>query len=90
VNVGRGGHLVERDLLEALEAGQLTAAVIDVLQSEPPAPDHPFWAHPRILMTPHIASMTRPDTAATFVLETIEKHRTGQPIDGLVVRERGY
>jgi glyoxylate/hydroxypyruvate reductase A len=90
VNVGRGGHLVERDLLEALEAGQLSAAVIDVLQSEPPLPDHPFWTHPRILMTPHIASMSRPDTAATFVLKTIDKHRTGQPIDGLVVRNRGY
>jgi len=90
VNVGRGGHLVEADLLEALDAGQLTGAVIDVLQSEPPAPEHPFWAHPRILMTPHIASMTRPDTAAAFVLRTIEQHRTGQPLDGLVVRDRGY
>lgn len=90
VNVGRGAHLVEAALLEALETGQISAAMIDVLQSEPPAPDHPFWHHPRILMTPHIASMTRPRSATTFVLQTIEAHSKGKPLEGQILRERGY
>ncbi|WP_089173733.1 glyoxylate/hydroxypyruvate reductase A [Bosea sp. AS-1] len=90
INVGRGGHLVEADLLAALESGQLSSAMIDVLEPEPPAPEHPFWQHPRIVMTPHIASMTRPESGAAFVLETIERHRRGLPIEGLVSRSRSY
>lgn len=90
INVGRGGHLVEADLLAALESGQVSGAMIDVLNQEPPPPDHPFWGHPRIVMTPHVASMTRPTSGAAFVLETIERHRQGLPIDGLVERHRAY
>ena len=90
INVGRGGHLVETDLLDALDTGQLSGAMIDVLESEPPAPDHPFWNHPRIVMTPHIASMTRPESGAAFVLETIERHLKWLPIEGLVPRGREY
>lgn len=90
INVGRGGHLVEVDLLAALESGQVSGAMIDVLSQEPPPPDHPFWGHPRIVMTPHIASMTRPESGAAYVLETIERHRRGLPVDGLVARHRAY
>lgn len=90
INVGRGGHLVEADFLAALESGQLSGAIIDVLDPEPPAPDHPFWHHPRIVMTPHVASMTRPESGVAFVLETIERHRKGLPFDGLVSRSRAY
>lgn len=90
INVGRGGHLVEADLLAALESGQLSGAMIDVLDPEPPAPEHPFWHHPRIVMTPHIASMTRPESGAAFVLDTIERQRRGRPIAGLVARDRRY
>lgn len=90
INVGRGGHLVEADLLSALDSGRLSGAMIDVLDHEPPHPDHPFWHHPRILMTPHIASMTRPESGAAFVLETIERHRKGFPIEGLVSPGRKY
>uniref|UniRef100_UPI0023F899A4 NAD(P)-dependent oxidoreductase n=1 Tax=Pseudomonas viridiflava TaxID=33069 RepID=UPI0023F899A4 len=57
INMGRGGHLVEQDLLAALDGGQLSAAVLDVLQQEPAPADHPFWAHPNILLTPHVAAM---------------------------------
>jgi glyoxylate/hydroxypyruvate reductase A len=90
INVGRGGHLITADLIEALDAGQLSAAVLDVAEPEPLPRDHAFWAHPKILLTPHTASMTRPETGADFVLETIGRHRRGEPLPGLVDRQRGY
>jgi glyoxylate/hydroxypyruvate reductase A len=90
INVGRGGHLREDDLLAALASGQLSGAVLDVFSDEPPPAGHPFWGHPRILMTPHIASMTLPETAAPAVLENIRRHRAGQPPHGLVRRDLGY
>ena len=90
VNVGRGGHLVEADLIEALERGRLSAAVLDVAEHEPLPDGHPFWSHPRILLTPHIASMTTPETAVEFVLETISRHRRGETLPGVVDRDRGY
>jgi glyoxylate/hydroxypyruvate reductase A len=90
VNVGRGGHLVEADFIEALERGLLSAAVLDVAEHEPLPAGHPFWSHPRILLTPHIASMTTPETAVEFVLDTIGRHRRGETLPGRVDRERGY
>jgi glyoxylate/hydroxypyruvate reductase len=90
VNVGRGGHLVEAELIEALERGILSAAVVDVAAQEPLPAGHPFWHHPRILLTPHIASMTSPETAVEYVLETIARHRRGEDLPGRVDRERGY
>ncbi|QIB33137.1 2-hydroxyacid dehydrogenase [Ancylobacter pratisalsi] len=90
VNVGRGGHLVADDLLAALESGQIAAAALDVADPEPLPPEHPFWRHPGILLTPHIASMTRPDTAAAAVLDNIRRRRAGQPLLGLVDRASGY
>jgi len=90
INTGRGGHLVDADLLAALDAGQLSAAVLDVASIEPLPDDHPFWRHPRILLTPHIASATQPDTAVSIVVENIRRHRRGEPLVGLVDRTRGY
>jgi glyoxylate/hydroxypyruvate reductase len=90
VNVGRGGHLVEADLLDALERGVLSGAVLDVAEQEPLPAGHPFWSHPRILLTPHIASMTTPETAVEFVLDVIARHRRGETLPGLVDRQRGY
>ena len=90
VNVGRGSHLVSADLLAALDDGHLSGAILDVTDPEPPSADHPFWDHPKILMTPHIASMTRPENAVRFVLDTIARHRDGRELIGLVDRERGY
>ncbi|WP_375159013.1 2-hydroxyacid dehydrogenase [Bradyrhizobium sp. RDT46] len=90
VNVGRGPHLVEADFLAALERGALSAAVLDVTDPEPLPPGHPFWSHPRILLTPHNASMTMPDTAVDFVLDVIARHRRGEELPGLVDRTRGY
>ena len=63
INVGRGGHQVERDLLEALDSGQLREATLDVFEEEPLPADSPLWSHPQVIVTPHIASMTMPETA---------------------------
>lgn len=90
VNVGRGGHLVTADLSAALDAGQLGGAVLDVVDPEPLPKGHPLWTHPKVLLTPHNASMTRPETAVAFVLDTIARHRRGEPLPGLVDRTRGY
>ena len=90
VHVGRGGHLVEADLLAALDDGQLSGAVIDVLREEPPRVDHPFWGHPRILLTPHVASMTQPATAVPVLLDNIRRYERGEPLLNVVDRARGY
>ena len=90
VNVGRGPHLVESDFLAALDSGALSGAVLDVTDPEPLAVGHPFWSHPRILLTPHNASMTTPDTAVDFVLDVIARHRRGEELPGRVDRTRGY
>src|SRR5437762_528365 len=80
VNVGRGGHLVEADLIPALDGGQLSGAVLDVVGEEPLPADHPFWRHPRIILTPHIAAETHPPTAAAIIRETIRRCEAGLPI----------
>jgi glyoxylate/hydroxypyruvate reductase len=90
VNAGRGGHLVEADLLAALETGQLSAAILDVTEIEPLPRDHALWRHPRVMLTPHIASMTQPETAALAVIENIRRHRAGQTMVGVIDRRRGY
>lgn len=90
VNVGRGGHLVEDDLLDGLASERLSAAFLDVFDTEPLPPGHSFWRHPRIMVTPHIASMTQAETSAEAVLENVQRHRAGRPLIGLVDRGRGY
>lgn len=90
VNAGRGGHLVEADLIPALDRGQLSAAALDVFQEEPLPPDHPFWRDPRILVTPHIAGTTNPATAAAIVLDTIRRFEEGDPLLNRVDPARGY
>jgi glyoxylate/hydroxypyruvate reductase len=90
INVGRGGHLVERDLLDALDTRQLRAAVLDVCDEEPPAANHPFWTHPKIWLTPHIASTTQPESAAQAVLANLARYARGEAMDGQVDPQRGY
>jgi glyoxylate/hydroxypyruvate reductase A len=90
VNLGRGGHLDQNALLEALDSGRLSAAVLDVCDPEPLPGGHPFWRHPRVLLTPHIAGVTRPETAARVVLENIRRHRRGEPLRDVVDRAAGY
>ncbi|HEX7761086.1 MAG TPA: glyoxylate/hydroxypyruvate reductase A [Caulobacteraceae bacterium] len=90
INVGRGGHLREDDLLAALATGQISGAVLDVATCEPLPSGHPFWTHPRILLTPHIASMTQPKSAARALLDNIRRSQAGRPMHGVVRREVGY
>ena len=90
INVARGGHQNEDDLLAALDSGQLSGATLDVFQTEPLPADSPLWRHPRVILTPHIASMTIPESAADFVVETIHRMRDGQPLRHVIDWQRGY
>jgi len=90
VHAGRGAQLDHLALLAALDAGQLAGAVIDVTEPEPLPVDHALWAHPKVLLTPHIASATQADTAARAVIDNIKRHEAGLDLIGLVDRARGY
>ena len=90
VSVGRGPLVVEADLLAALETGRLGAATLDVFQTEPLPPESPFWDHPRVVLTPHVASLTIAKTASEFVIDSIRRHQAGQPLLHLVDFEKGY
>lgn len=90
VHVGRGPQLVAADLLAALDAGRLSEAVLDVTDPEPLPPGHALWRHPRVRITPHIASMTQPTSAAEAVLENLRRFEANEPLIGLVDRVRGY
>ena len=90
VNAGRGGHLVEDDLIPALDRGELSAAALDVFREEPLPPGHPFWHHPRILVTPHIAGITNPATAAPIILDNIHRLEEGRPLLNQVDPAEGY
>jgi glyoxylate/hydroxypyruvate reductase len=84
VNCARGRHVVEADLLAALDSGQLSAAVLDVFQDEPLPPQHPFWRHEKIIVTPHVAAATHAPTAAAVVADAIRRLRAGKPIPNRV------
>jgi glyoxylate/hydroxypyruvate reductase A len=90
VNAGRGGHLIETDLLAALATGQISAAMLDVTATEPLPPNHPFWSHERILLTPHVGAVTQTETGLAALLANIARFEHGAPLDGLVDRTRGY
>lgn len=80
VNCARGRHVVEADLLAALDSGQLSAAVLDVCRDEPLPPEHPFWRHERIILTPHVAATTHPPTAAPVVADTLRRLVAGKKL----------
>jgi glyoxylate/hydroxypyruvate reductase A len=90
VHVGRGPQLDQEALLAALDSGQLAGAVLDVTDPEPLPADHRLWRHPKIILTPHIASVTQPETAAKAVIDNIRRHEAGLDPIGLVDRARGY
>lgn len=90
INAGRGGLLKEKDLLAALESGQIGAATLDVFEKEPLSKRSPIWRHPRIQITPHIASMIVFETAAQQVVEAIRRVSAGEMLDGLVDPAKGY
>lgn len=90
VNPGRGPLIDDTALLAALDTGRIGHATLDVFRVEPLPPDHPFWAHPRVTVTPHIASETRPVSAARVIAENIRRGEAGEPFLHLVDRDRGY
>lgn len=90
INPGRGPLIDDDALLAALDSGHVAHATLDVFREEPLPPEHPFWAHPKVTVTPHIASATRPATAARVVAENIRRGEAGEPFLHLVDRARGY
>lgn len=90
VNFGRGAHVVEADLLAALDRGHLREAVLDVYATEPLPPAHRFWQHPRVTMLPHAAALTDPRSASAVVAANLRAWRDGRPVQHVVDRTRGY
>jgi glyoxylate/hydroxypyruvate reductase A len=90
INAARGEHLVEEDLLAALESGRISGACLDVFRQEPLPESHPFWSHPRVTVTPHVASLTYPKAVAPQIVENYRRVRTGQPPLHVVDVQRGY
>jgi glyoxylate/hydroxypyruvate reductase len=90
LNPGRGGLIDDDALLAALDAGQIAHATLDTFRIEPLPAGHAFWAHPRVTVTPHIASETRPETAAQVIAENIRRGEAGEPFLHLVDRAAGY
>jgi glyoxylate/hydroxypyruvate reductase A len=90
INLARGRHLNEADLLDALARGQLSHAILDVFGEEPLPPKHPFWSHPRITVLPHVAAVTDVNTAARIAVENIKEFRAGRMPAPLVDRSKGY
>lgn len=82
VNVGRGAHLVAEDLIAALDSGQIGAAFLDVADPEPPPPGHPFWAHPAIMLTPHVAGALDLQRCAETIVANIRRQMAGEPMEG--------
>jgi glyoxylate/hydroxypyruvate reductase A len=90
LNAGRGALMDDAALLAALDAGQVGHATLDVFHQEPLPPDHPFWAHPRVTVTPHVAAATRPATAARVIAENLRRGEAGEPLLHVVDRRAGY
>lgn len=90
VNAARGGHVVDADLLAALDSGHVAAAQLDVFRQEPLPPEHPFWTHPKVRITPHNAGLTNPETAAAQIVENLRRLRAGEKLLNVVDPARGY
>ncbi|WP_297703842.1 glyoxylate/hydroxypyruvate reductase A [uncultured Eudoraea sp.] len=90
INVARGGHLVDEDLLEYINNGHLAGAGLDVFHEEPLPCEHPFWTHPKIQITPHVASVSDIESVIPQLLENYRKLTEGKPLNNTVNREKGY
>jgi len=90
INCARGGHLVDDDLLEALDSGHLAGAALDVFHTEPLPGAHPFWSHPKVVLTPHSSALTNPRTATPQIVDNLRRLAAGRPLVNLVDRTRGY
>ncbi|HEY1226399.1 MAG TPA: glyoxylate/hydroxypyruvate reductase A [Ramlibacter sp.] len=90
INVARGGLLVEEDLPALLDSGQLAGATLDVLRQEPPPAEHPFWRHPKIVLTPHTSARTDREASVAQIAGKIRALERGEPVAGVVDLKRGY
>lgn len=90
LNPGRGPLIDDAALLAALDRGQIAHATLDVFRQEPLPADNPYWAHPKVTVTPHIAAETRPSTASQVIAQNISRNETGAPLLHLVDRNLGY
>lgn len=90
INVARGALVVDADLTHALDCGHLSGAILDVFREEPLPAAHAFWHHPRVQITPHISAPTQIEISAAQVADNIERLMRGEPLRGLVDRQRGY
>lgn len=90
INAARGGHVVEDDLLAALDSGHIEAAALDVFRNEPLPDSSPFWDHPGVMLSPHIASLSVPGSAAAAIAENIRRVRRGESPRDLVEPDAGY
>ena len=90
INVARGGHLVDDDLLDLLDSGRLAGATLDVFREEPLPASHRFWRHPNIVLTPHCSALTQRDKTLAQIAQKIEALERGEAVAGVVQRERGY
>ena len=90
INAARGGHLVDDALIGALDSGHLAGATLDVFHQEPMPPDHPFWAHPAITVTPHVAAITMAETATAGLVENIRRVLRGETPENVVNRQARY
>jgi glyoxylate/hydroxypyruvate reductase A len=90
INVARGAHLVDEDLIALLDSGHLAGAALDVFRTEPLPAQHPFWRHPKITLTPHTSARTLRDESIAQIAGKIRGLERGEPIAGVVDRERGY
>jgi glyoxylate/hydroxypyruvate reductase A len=90
INAGRGEHLHEQDLLDALDSSHISHATLDVFRTEPLPAEHPFWSHPKITITPHIASMIDPESGGKEIARNLKAFINGEPVEDLTDRTRGY
>ena len=90
INAARGKHVVDDDLIEALDSGQLSGATLDVFREEPLPGDHPFWSHPKIILYPHAAAWTLPESAAPVIADNIRRAHDGTELSGRINVRRGY
>lgn len=90
INAGRGGHLIAQDLIDALDSGQLRAAMLDVTDPEPLPQGHAFYTHPAVFLTPHVAAETRHATAGEVLADNVLRLLSGEPLLGEVDRTKGY